>query len=63
VEVNGRIYICSEEGKVYTLAPAGEYKLLASGELNGRLMASPAVADGALLIRSDTHLYRIEERP
>ena len=62
LEVNGRIYIFSEEGKVYTLEPANEYKLLASGELNGRLMASPAVADGAIFVRSDTHLYRIEEK-
>ena len=63
LEVNGLIYIFSEEGKVYTLEPdSKEYKLLASGELEGRLMASPAVADGAMFVRSDTHLYRIEEK-
>jgi outer membrane protein assembly factor BamB len=62
LELNGKIYIFSEEGKVYTLEPANEYKLLATGELEGRLMASPAVADGAIFVRSDTHLYRIEEK-
>jgi hypothetical protein len=29
--------------------------------LSGRFMASPAIAGKALFLRTDTHLYRIED--
>lgn len=62
IEVCGRIYFCSRDGKT-TVATAGrEPDLLASNQLSGTFKASPAVADGALFLRSDTHLYRIEEK-
>ena len=43
------------------LPPATEYQELALNQLDGRFMASPAVAGKALYLRTDTHLYRIEE--
>ncbi len=58
---DGRIYVGSEEGKVATLAPGREFKLLAENKLDGGFMASPAVSGKALFLRSKTHLYRIEE--
>ncbi len=57
---DGRIYLCSEDGVVYVLEPADEYKVLATNQLEGRLMASPAVLGSALFFRTDTALYRIE---
>jgi hypothetical protein len=55
-----RIFVCSHEGNV-TVVKAGEkYSELAKNELagEGRLMASPAVVDGDLLIRSENALMR-----
>lgn len=55
-----RIFLCSHEG-VVTVVKAGEaYEELARNELpnEGRLMASPAVVDGDLLIRSENALLR-----
>jgi len=60
--VDGRICIGSEEGKVYVLQPGRQYKLLAANEVKGRVMASPAVVDGALFLRTDQALYRFEKR-
>jgi outer membrane protein assembly factor BamB len=57
---DGHIYLCSEDGEVYVLEPADEYKVLATNQLEGRLMASPAVLGSALFFRTDTALYRIE---
>jgi len=57
----GRIYVCSEEGKVAVLAAGREFKLLAENKLDGGFMASPAVSGNALFLRSKTHLYRIGE--
>jgi outer membrane protein assembly factor BamB len=62
IEVRGRIYYCSREGKTTVLSAGKEFKILATNQLDGTFRASPAVTDGALFLRSDTHLYRIDER-
>lgn len=56
-----RIYFFSEEGKATVFRPGREFVKLAENHLDGRVMASPAVAGRALLLRSDGHLYRIED--
>ena len=61
IEVRGRIYYCSREGKTTVLSASKEFKILATNQLDGTFRASPAVTDGALFLRSDTHLYRIDE--
>ncbi len=58
--VDGRIYCSDEDGRTLVLAPGTEYKELASNKLDGRIMASPAVTGRSLLLRTDTHLYRID---
>ena len=58
---DGRIYVCNEEGKVAVLAPGREFKVLAENQFDGGFMASPAVSGKALILRSKTHLYRIEQ--
>ena len=60
VEVQGRIYVISEEGKTTVLAAGKQHRVLASNELDGAFLASPAVASNAIFLRSSTHLYRIE---
>lgn len=57
---DGRIYVCSEEGKVAVLAAGREFKLLAENNIPGGFMASPAVSGNALFLRTKTDLYRIE---
>ena len=57
----GRVYFQNEEGVTTVLAPGPEYRELARNRLDGIVLASMAVSDGALFIRTDTHLYRIEE--
>ena len=60
--VGGRIYFQNEEGVTNVLAPGTEFRVLARNRLDGVTLASMAVSDGALFIRTDTHLYRIEEQ-
>lgn len=56
----GRIYACNEEGKVVVFAADRTFKKLAENQFADGFMASPAVSDGALYLRSKTALYRIE---
>ena len=61
VEIRGRIYFCNREGKTTIAAASDKFEVLAINQLEGTFKASPAIADGALFLRSDTHLYRIEK--
>jgi len=61
-DADGRIYLTDEEGKTTVIAPGEEYKELAVNQVDGRTLASLAFADRAIYLRTDTHLYRIEER-
>ena len=61
IYADGRLYFCSTQGKCYVTGVGREYKLLATNDLDGSFMASPAVAGKSLILRTKTHLYRIEE--
>ncbi len=54
-----RIYFQSEEGVTTVVAPGTEYRELATNRLDGAILASMAVANGSLFIRTGDHLYRI----
>ena len=61
IEVRGRIYYLNRDGTTTVLAAGRTFETLATNQLNGTFKASPAVSGRALFLRSDTHLYRIEE--
>lgn len=63
VFADGRIYFQSEEGKTTVAAPGAEFRALATNQLDGATLASMAVSEGALFLRTSTHLYRIGKRP
>lgn len=57
---DGKLYVVNEAGTVYVVAAEKEFKLLAKNALGEKSLASPAVADGALFIRTAGHLWRFE---
>jgi len=57
----GRLYFFSEEGKTTVVAAERQFKVLAENTLESGFMASPAVVGNALILRTKTHLYRLEE--
>jgi outer membrane protein assembly factor BamB len=57
---NGHAYFFSEEGKTTVIVPGREFRKLGENKLDGGFMSSPAVTDNALILRTKTHLYRIE---
>jgi len=59
---DGRIYMFSERKGTTVIRPGRKYKPLAANHLGGRIMASPAIAGKAIFLRTDTHLYRIENQ-
>ena len=59
---DGRIYSFSQDGKTTVFKPARNFEILATNQLDAGFMASPAVGGKALILRTKTHLYRIEAR-
>jgi len=58
---NGRLYFQSEAGKTTVVKAGTKFEVLGQSDLGERTLASFAVADGALFLRTEKHLYRIEE--
>jgi outer membrane protein assembly factor BamB len=58
-----RIYLCDQDGKTTIIKPGGKFEQLAANTLDDGCMASPAVDGDALLLRTKTHLYRLEQSP
>lgn len=54
-----RIYFFGEDGEVIVVAAADAYQPLASNKLGDGFMASPAVYQNSLILRSTTDIYRI----
>ena len=63
VFADGRIYFLNEEGVATVIAPGKAFRRLATASLDGATLASIAVSDGSIFIRTDTHLYRITKTP
>jgi len=59
VFADGRIYFLSEEGTSTVLAPGREFRKLAASTLDGAILASMAVSERSIFIRTNTHLYRL----
>lgn len=59
--VEGRVYCFGQDGRATVLRAARTYEVLASNRFADGFMASPAVLGKALILRTKTQLYRIEE--
>jgi outer membrane protein assembly factor BamB len=60
---NGLIYCFSQGGDIPVFKAARQFELVAENKLDDGFVASPAVAGDALILRSKTHVYRIEKQP
>ena len=62
VGANGKLYLSTEAGDVLVLKMGEEFEVLATNSLTGQIfVASPAIAEGSLYLRSQEALYCIRE--
>ena len=57
----GLIYFQSEDGVTKVVRASPAFEVVATSSLAERTLASFAARDGALFLRGDKHLYRIEQ--
>jgi outer membrane protein assembly factor BamB len=55
----GKVYIASEDGQVFVVKAGPTYELLAMNEMNTPVLATPALSEGRLLLRTQDQLMSI----
>lgn len=58
--VDGHLFFFSQQGKTTLLKPGNTCDIVRVNSLDAGFMASPAVAGKTLILRTKTHLYRID---
>lgn len=61
VYADGRIYLFDDRGTTTVIRPGRTCEVMAANKLDTGCMGSAAVVGKALVVRTKTHLYRIEE--
>jgi outer membrane protein assembly factor BamB len=56
---DGKVYLVSETGETIVLRAGRKLDILARNDIEERIMASPAIANGRILLRTDEHLIAI----
>jgi outer membrane protein assembly factor BamB len=62
VLADGKVYATSEGGVTTVVKASREFEVLARNELEGFTLASPAISDGQIFLRTAEYLYAIGER-
>jgi outer membrane protein assembly factor BamB len=57
VAADDKVYIASAEGVVVVLDAGEELKVLARNQLDSPILATPALVDGKIYVRTEGHLY------
>jgi outer membrane protein assembly factor BamB len=57
VASDGKIYLASEDGDVFVVKAGPKYELLSKNPVGEVMMATPAISDGLLIVRTVSHLY------
>jgi outer membrane protein assembly factor BamB len=63
VASDGKIYLSSEDGDVFVVKAGPKYELLAKNPVGEPMMATPAISDGLLIVRTVSHLFAFGEAP
>jgi outer membrane protein assembly factor BamB len=61
VAADGKLYLSSEDGDVLVVRAGSKYELLATNVMGQPLMATPAISDGLLILRTKDFVYAVGE--
>lgn len=62
VAADGRLYLSSEDGDMFTVAAGPEFKVLARNAMGEPLMATPALSEGVMYVRGEKHLFAVARK-
>ena len=58
----GKIYLTSEDGEIFVVKAGPKYELVSTNPVGEVLMATPAISDGVIFVRGQSHLFAFAER-
>jgi outer membrane protein assembly factor BamB len=59
VAADGKVYLASEDGRVFVLKAAPAYELLSTNEMGESTLATPALSEGLMIWRTQGHVVAI----
>ncbi len=63
VASGGKVYLAADDGEVLVIQAGPSYELLATNQLPEAIVATPAISDGLLLVRTVAGLYAFGNTP
>jgi outer membrane protein assembly factor BamB len=63
VAADGRLYLSNEDGEMLVVAAGREFRLMSTNTMGELLMATPALSNGVMYVRSSSSLFAIGTRP
>jgi outer membrane protein assembly factor BamB len=61
VASDGKIYVSNIKGTTFVIRAGTKFEVLATNNLGERISASPAISGDALIYRTDSHLFCLEQ--
>jgi len=62
VAADGRLYLSSEDGEMLVVAAGRQFRLISTNSMGEPLMATPALSDGVMYVRSSSSIFAIGSR-
>jgi outer membrane protein assembly factor BamB len=60
VAADGKVYMASEDGRIFVLKAGSTYELLSTNEMGENTLATPALSEGIMLWRTQGHVVAIK---
>jgi outer membrane protein assembly factor BamB len=61
VAADGKLYLPSEDGDVFVVKAGAKFELMATNPMGEALMATPALTEGNIILRGQTHIFAVTE--
>jgi outer membrane protein assembly factor BamB len=62
VAADGKIYIAAEDGEIIIVSAGPEFRHIATNSMHELIMATPALSDGVMYVRSQSNLFAISRK-
>jgi outer membrane protein assembly factor BamB len=61
VAADGRLYLAGEDGDMFVVKAGPKYELIATNPMSEVMMATPAISEGMIFVRTISHVYGIAD--
>jgi len=62
IAADGKLYLASEDGDVFVVKAGRTFQLLATNSMGQPLMATPAISDGLVILRTTDSVFAVGQR-